>query len=142
MAMPHEERLRKGREQKKHKRLIDSKYRERENDRVRKWASTHKEELKTYYKNYRLNKIQEYKTQVFDILGRVCVHCGYSNPRALQIDHIEGNAKEDKKLRPNAYSYYKKIVERNGVGYQILCANCNMIKSFSGKEHRGKFVIP
>ena len=61
------------------------------------------------------------------MLGGVCVHCGYNDWRALEIDHIEGNgAQERKEIR--SHKLHKLIANGLTKGYQILCANCNQIK--------------
>jgi len=51
------------------------------------------------------------RQKVVDSLGGVCVRCGFSDIRALQIDHIKNK-------------------------YQLLCANCNWIKRYEDKEKR------
>ena len=35
----------------------------------------------------------------------------------------------------NIYQYYKNILKDITGKYQLLCANCNFIKSFENKEH-------
>jgi len=61
-----------------------------------------------------------------------CVKCGFSDIRALSIDHIEGNGAEHRKmLRRGGLSFYKWLAQ-NGFpsGYQTLCMNCQWIKSY------------
>lgn len=66
------------------------------------------------------------------ILGNKCVHCGFDDPRALQIDHINGGGgKERKDTKNNQTMYYRMIIasaEEDEGKYQLLCANCNWIK--------------
>ena len=82
---------------------------------------------------------EKYKTLLYDFWGNKCVGCGFSDSRALQIDHVEGKgSKHMKYLKLNRFSYYKKIYEEviNGSkDYQPLCANCNWIKRWTNKEH-------
>lgn len=72
------------------------------------------------------------------LLGGKCVQCGFSDVRALQIDHINGGGNKDRRSSGGPSTYYG-IVQKsfsNGDGkYQLLCANCNMIKRFVNKEH-------
>jgi hypothetical protein len=66
------------------------------------------------------------KNRVYTKLGGVCSSCGFSDMRALQIDHINGGGKKDRK-KYRTSDLYAKIL-RDSTGYQILCANCNWIK--------------
>ena len=63
-----------------------------------------------------------------------CVNsCEFDDIRALSIDHINGGgSKEKKQLR--SHDFNRLVLERNGVGYQILCANCNWIKRHENDE--------
>jgi len=66
-------------------------------------------------------------------LGGKCAICGFSDERALQIDHIKGGGIQDVKKHGNHYTMYKHILE-NPDGYQVLCANCNWIKRHRNHE--------
>jgi hypothetical protein len=75
----------------------------------------------------------EKRLSIINLLGGKCVRCGFSDPRALQIDHINGGGeKELKGFKHNTTAYYKYILDIIQSGknkeYQLLCANCNMIK--------------
>lgn len=70
-------------------------------------------------------------------LGDECKHCGISDERVLQVDHVHGNGKADRALHCNgsAPSYLKKILlDKTGM-YQLLCANCNLIKYRESIRH-------
>lgn len=137
MSMSHEERLEKDRVRKRLKRKQDPEYRKRENERSREYAKSHQFELKAYHKNYRRTLSQERRMEVMDMLGgRKCCKCGYdADIRALQIDHIDGGGNLQRREHPLPdYTYYKCILESGGVGFQILCANCNVIKKFENGE--------
>lgn len=70
---------------------------------------------------------QKLKIQAYAILGNKCARCGFDDPRALQIDHINGGgAMESKEI--GLRRIRKKIVNGNTKDYQLLCANCNWIK--------------
>lgn len=66
--------------------------------------------------------------------GFCCACCGESNEAFLQIDHIEGGGGEHRKLTGGGgtqlYNHLRK--ENWPTGYQVLCANCNWGKRFSG----------
>ena len=65
-------------------------------------------------------------------LGNKCKHCGFSDSRALQIDHIFGGGAQEARRIGN-HGIERNVV--NGVpGYQLLCANCNWIKRAENGE--------
>lgn len=80
-----------------------------------------------------------------DILGGVCIRCGFSDIRALQIDHINGGGHAERKIvnkKSGRQHYYKQVVDsvlNNENKYQLLCANCNWIKRFENNENRRPF---
>jgi len=77
--------------------------------------------MKSTLKDYKL------KIKVFEVLGNKCARCGFTDTRALQIDHINGGGKaESTKLGLRAIR--KKIINGDTKNYQLLCANCNWIK--------------
>jgi len=79
--------------------------------------------------------VQKLHEKVFDLLGRKCRRCGFEDARALQIDHVGGNGAEERRIYTSPTKFYKHVLEVEGVGYQILCANCNAIKRIENKEH-------
>lgn len=79
------------------------------------------------------------REKILEALGRVCKWCEFSDPRALQIDHVFGDGYIDKKngSRGHNYRYYRRLMaEPNFLErYQLLCANCNQIKRVENNEH-------
>lgn len=109
-------------------------YREKNRERLRQYQRDHQS---NYYEQRNQRKRERRETEkkkVYTLLGKVCSKCGFSDERALQIDHINGNGYVDKNMRRHGYRYYKHIVDVNGEGYQVLCANCNWIKAHDNKE--------
>jgi len=73
---------------------------------------------------------------LLEYMGNKCERCGFSDWRALQIDHINGGGVREQKEAPhlkNPMSYYLHIKARPEL-YQLLCANCNWIKRYERKE--------
>ena len=73
----------------------------------------------------------ENRQAILELYGRRCSNCGYHrDERALQLDHVEG--KPDPRYRSGAQLYAAIL---NGTIpdhlFQLLCANCNVIKKFS-----------
>ena len=78
-----------------------------------------------------------HKQTIFDLLGGVCKHCGFSDSRALQIDHINGGGVKELNSIGNKRSYYSRVIRSIQAGegkYQLLCANCNWIKRWEKDE--------
>lgn len=108
----------------------------------RNWAERNPEKRKEvsrkYYIKYRSRELKrshlnliKIKTELFDILGHKCMHCGFTDKRALQFDHINGGGvKEIKKFKSPLtmlrYSRSNPIEAEKHL--QVLCANCNWIK--------------
>lgn len=96
----------------------------------RKYRKQHPDQNKLYY--------HKVKARMLEKLGGVCARCGFSDPRALQLDHVNGGGvKEARAL--GTFRMYRKAV-RDPTGYQLLCANCNSIKrweNFEGVGARG-----
>ena len=106
------------------------------------------EYMREYYIKNRKQLIQRQKKIVRDIRNKLftilnpemrCVKCGFSDIRALQIDHINGwgtqEYKGNKKNAMKMYRIYLKNPELAKKKVQILCANCNWIKKHENKEH-------
>ena len=73
-----------------------------------------------------------------------CVRCGFNDLRALQLDHIDGRGREERRLNPagrhGSLRWYKHLKEKGfPAGYQTLCANCNQIKVFENREMSHSF---
>jgi hypothetical protein len=67
-----------------------------------------------------------------------CLRCGFTDQRALQIDHIKGGGTEEIRGKLT-FHYYRHLlalsVDELKQNYQILCANCNMIKKEENREN-------
>lgn len=78
---------------------------------------------------------------LIDILGGKCIKCGFTDSRALQIDHIfGGGSKERKTVKITYYKYIMNEILRESGKYQLLCANCNWIKRVENKEVRNPII--
>ena len=84
-----------------------------------------------------INYNVKYRMSVLEILGLSCIQCGFSDIRALQIDHVNGNGFKERKterVTGNPYKVMLKKVIDGSKDYQVLCANCNWIKKVENKE--------
>jgi len=62
----------------------------------------------------------------------VCAHCGETDLRVLQIDHIDGNGNEHRRtIGGSGKVFYRWLKQQEyPKGYQVLCANCNIRKLY------------
>lgn len=101
--------------------------------------------LRSYCKScdYKMirNKIESIKEQIYDKHGHYCFRCGYTDKRALQIDHVLGGGTKEREVFKSTTSYLKKVLADETGSYQILCANCNWIKrAEEGEEAFGSVM--
>lgn len=100
------------------RKAYDAKYRQQNREKLR---------------NAQTARRRQYKNLVFDHYGNACAYCGFTDIRALQIDHIHNNGAEERKAlggqQVSGWRFYQHLIKSNYPdGYQTLCANCNMIK--------------
>lgn len=72
---------------------------------------------------------------VLDKMGNKCQKCGFSDWRALQIDHVGGGGSQEER-EISGIGIYLNILKGNprSKKYQLLCANCNFIKRYENNE--------
>jgi hypothetical protein len=71
-------------------------------------------------------------------LGGKCCKCGFSDYRGLQVDHVEGGGSSRSVAvtsRSSFYNnFYDEVMSDDKGAFQLLCANCNMIKKYETGE--------
>lgn len=99
---------------------------------LRGWRGNNKETIAIQARQSRAT----IRLTLLNILGGKCVQCGFSDERALHIDHIQGGGSREV-AGGQLYNRWHRFI-RNPVDnlYQILCANCNEIKRKSQMEQR------
>jgi len=139
---------------KKHEydKLYSETHKSQDRERAKKYYQEHKEaiserrklhkqvhpEKKEKEKNYTYNYRTDKRKRLIEIMGGKCVICGFNDWRALQIDHINsGGAKERNEVRSvtRRYKIIENSINKNENKYQLLCANCNQIKTYINNEH-------
>lgn len=108
----------------------------REDSKKRHWAN--REEQNEWAREYRrrnkLTVITHYSNGTCK-----CIHCAYSDIRALQIDHIKGGG--DAHRREIKQDFYVWLIKNKFPdGFQVLCANCQQIKKYERKEWANKWT--
>lgn len=117
---------------KKHRNYKYNKFKKRKINGMtsrQKYKKAHKKE----FKKYKMFSNKELRSLVMCLLGERCAKCGYSDSRALQIDHIDGGGSKERR-EIGARGILIKILEHGISGYQVLCYNCGQIKRIENRE--------
>jgi len=93
------------------------------------YRETHREEKRVYSREY----ARRFRREVLEFFGNRCVRCGFDDPRALQLDHINGGGNREHQLTTGLYGIYRRALE-HPEDFQLLCANCNNIKRYEAGE--------
>jgi len=85
--------------------------------------------------------LRKIRKKVIEALGNKCIKCGFSDYRALQIDHINGGGNKERKEMSFNQKFHNHVLSsiiKDEKKYQLLCANCNWIKRVENKESKGR----
>lgn len=121
----------------------DPEWRKKYNQYSRNWYNKRRgtEQLKNtiriYNRRHSRKIYTRLKIKLFELLGGPkCVRCGFTDIRALQFDHINGDGNEERR-HISAWKKYKTYLHTPNIKekLQVLCANCNWIKREENKEY-------
>lgn len=82
---------------------------------------------------------QSLRDEVFAAYGGYrCNCCGESEPRFLQIDHVNNDGAKHRRQMGGGGNHLYLWLKRNKYpeGFQVLCANCNYAKRFGPCPHQ------
>jgi len=106
--------------------------------KAKEYYLSHKEDsnkrVRTSRRRWRLECLTHYGN------GKLaCVLCGFSDERALCIDHINNDGAEHRrrvlgKNSPDPRIYLWLRINHYPEGYQTLCSNCNTIKEVERRK--------
>lgn len=108
-------------------------------EKAKLWRINNRKQWNDFQRKYSKRRRDKIRTEILQLLGNKCIRCGFSDPRALQIDHVHGYGHREKSSHGSEL-YYKLILRaiKNGSDdYQCLCANCNWIKRTENHECDG-----
>lgn len=88
------------------------------------------------------NYYHRLRDQVLVGYGDKCSHCGFSDRRALQIDHVNGGGNKMRNAGMKDAILFRFIIKNNfPPDFQLLCANCNFIKRHENDEFERTYGI-
>lgn len=138
-------RVRADAEARAHKREVETiEQTEARRAKYRAYSQQHRDRNRAAYnagrRAYGASKTIKTKTELFAALGSRCSACRIDDWRVLQVDHINGGGGAHRR-RSGGYGYWIAILRsvKSGEGlYQLLCANCHMLKSYRQAEAAGR----
>lgn len=119
------------------RREVQKRYRKTHPDYQKDWRKKNIEKVRKITRKSQIKAIFKLKTEIYALLGNKCVVCGFSDWKALQIDHVHGDGRKDRESYQYYYAYLKDVLKKIKTGskdYQLLCANHNSIKRFENGE--------
>ncbi len=117
-----------------------AKYLNRFHSSIRYHLDSNAREKMTIYNRSTIGRRRELlRLKVVEKLGGKCAHCGITDKRVLQLDHINGGGGKERKKGIEAYAIYRRAFLIGDKEFQILCANCNIIKARVNNEYKRKY---
>lgn len=71
---------------------------------------------------------QRLREQLFAMYGHVCAVCGFSDKRALTLDHINLNGNEERRMLGERGVWQRARDNYLPDEYRTLCMNCQFIE--------------
>lgn len=105
-------------------------YRPRKAELMRKYRREHPEKHKAIQHKAHTKE----RETLFDMYGHVCVSCGFSDKRALTLDHKLNNGSSERTELGMRGVYRRAKAEYRPDEYQTLCMNCQFIKRVEAKR--------
>lgn len=105
-------------------------YRPRKAELMRKYRSENPEK---YAAQSRKAKAKE-RESLFEMYGHCCVICGFTDKRALTLDHKLNNGNDERRRLGERGVYMRARKEYLPKEYQIICMNCQFIKRVEDKR--------
>lgn len=86
-------------------------------------------------KEKRVARMSKLRHELLTAYGGCCARCGFKDPRALQIDHVEGGGSKHWREAVSQTSFMKEMLASVGTGrFQCLCTSCNWRKRYERNE--------
>ncbi len=105
---------------------------EKNKDKARKYKATNMKKYRAEnpekFKEMARRRVKERRNKLLKMYGEVCAICGFSDCRALTLDHIAGNGNEERRRIGEQGIYRKALKEYHPDLYRTLCMNCQFIE--------------
>jgi len=121
-------------------------------DDYRRWYDANKERARAMkaanMRRYRAQSRERYAAQsrkakrrlremLLELFGRKCVLCGFSDERALTLDHINNNGAEERAEIGERGVYYRALKPEFRSEYRMICMNCQFIcRQEAGRQNQ------
>ena len=99
-------------------------------------AATREKKTRAQYNAYMRAYTLKWKLEAISKLGGKCVHCGFSDVRALQFNHKAGGGGREVS-RGYSATYLRRIADGMRPDIELVCANCNQIHAVEKGLRRG-----
>lgn len=80
---------------------------------------------------------QRVRLNALAVLGGICIQCGETDPRVLDIDHKFGGGTQERRAGRHHRQLWRAIIagtEDKNL-YQVLCANCHRRKEYATQRN-------
>jgi hypothetical protein len=115
-------------------------YREKNRVKIRKQQLVYRTDNQEKWKEKNKKWELETRKKCIEKYGGKCFNCGFSNPQALQFDHVNSDGYLDRNFQiRHKRAYLKDILNDETGKFQLLCANCNWIKYYEKKEYNNRY---
>lgn len=91
---------------------------------MRKYRAANPEKYRKYWRDRK----QQTRDALFAMYGDKCTLCGFSDKRALTLDHIKQNGNAERKSIGEYRIYQRALKYYRPDEYRILCMNCQFIE--------------
>ena len=116
------------------------KHRKERQEYARRYYQEHPN-VQVYQATYSHNLSASLKIEVMSYYSNgsiKCAHCGFDNLNALTLDHIADNGAQQRRdlgFPKGGIRMYRWLKANDFPdGYQVLCANCNLIKELDRRR--------
>lgn len=102
--------------------------------RMKARYQSNKEQISARNKACRITQYAILKRSAFERYGNRCACCGETESAFLTIDHVNNDgAKHRKEIGTTSLDLYRWLRNNNYPdGFQLLCANCHLAKTYLG----------
>jgi hypothetical protein len=95
---------------------------------MRAYNAKNRERVNANHRERARERYAKWKAKAHKALGGCCSDCRINDVRVLQIDHVNGGGRKHR-MSVGGVKLFEHVVD-HPEEYQLLCANCHMIKTY------------